>query len=79
MEHSIQLISQSIILSQHGDNPVMLLDDLASEFDEKHFEVVLEQALSCGGQVWVTGARDHTSSHRHKVFHVEHGQVREML
>lgn len=73
------LISQAIILSGHGDKPVILLDDLASEFDEMHFEVVLEQALSCGGQVWVTGAREHKTNHRHKVFHVEHGQVREML
>ena len=73
------LISQAIILSGHGDDPVILLDDLASEFDEMHFEAVLEQALSCGGQVWVTGAREHKTNHRHKVFHVERGQVKEML
>jgi len=73
------LISQAIILSEHGDKPLVLLDDLASEFDKKHFEAVLEQALSCGGQVWVTGAREQKINHGHKVFHVEHGQVREML
>ncbi|NCF61470.1 MAG: DNA replication/repair protein RecF [Gammaproteobacteria bacterium] len=73
------LISQAIILSQHGDKPLILLDDLASEFDEKHFEAVLEQALSCGGQVWVTGARGQETIHGHKVFHVEHGRVREVL
>ena len=73
------LISQAMILSEHGDKPVILLDDLASEFDEKHFAAVLEQALSCGGQVWVTGARGQETEHGHKVFHVEHGRVREML
>ena len=73
------LLSQVEILAKKGEKPIILLDDLASEFDQEHFERVLARALKCGGQVWVSGTRIHSSEVDHKVFHVEHGQVQEML
>lgn len=73
------LLSQVEILAKMGEKPIILLDDLASEFDQEHFERVLDRALKCGGQVWVSGTRIHSSEVDHKVFHVEHGQVQEMV
>ena len=73
------LLSQVEILAKMGEKPIILLDDLASEFDQEHFERVLARALECGGQVWVSGTRIHSSEVDHKVFHVEHGQVQEMV
>jgi DNA replication and repair protein RecF len=73
------LLCQGKILSEGGEGPVVLLDDIASEFDREHFEAVLECALECGGQVWVTGTSRQTTEHPHKMFHVERGGVREMV
>ena len=73
------LLSQAAILSQNGEKPMILLDDLASEFDQSHFENVLEQALEIGSQVWLTGIRKCQNDAEHKVFHVEHGRVQEMV
>jgi len=73
------LLSQVEILAKLGEKPIILLDDLASEFDQEHFERVLARALKSGGQVWVSGTRIHRSETDHKVFHVEHGQVQEMV
>jgi len=73
------LLSQADILSGRGEKPIILLDDLASEFDQSHYEIVLERTLKCGGQVWVTGTRHSTIDTQHKVFHVEHGTVKEMV
>lgn len=70
------LLSQAQLLQAGGERPVILLDDLASEFDQQHFREVLDQAQACAEQVWVTGVqapeqRDGAAA----VFHVEHGKV----
>ena len=59
--------------------PIVLLDDLASEFDQDHYECVLARALKGGGQVWVSGTRLNRAEVDHKVFHVERGAVQEMV
>ena len=69
------LLAQASILKSHGDQPVVLLDDLASEFDKTHFERVLAKFLETGAQVWLTGTREPGFSGAHTVFHVEHGTV----
>jgi DNA replication and repair protein RecF len=73
------LLSQADILSERGEKPIILLDDLASEFDRRHFESVLSRAQKTGGQVWVSGTRNDLIEADHKVFHVEHGEVQEMV
>ena len=73
------LLSQADILSKQGEKPVILLDDLASEFDKHHYESVLSKAHESGGQVWVSGTRKHSIGIEHKLFHVEHGAVKEMV
>ena len=73
------LLSQVEILAELGEKPLVLLDDLASEFDQERFESVLSRAIKGGGQVWISGTRNHQPDVDHKVFHVEHGKVQEMV
>jgi DNA replication and repair protein RecF len=73
------LLSQAELLAGEKKVPLILLDDLASEFDQEHYESVLNRALQIGGQVWVTGTRTPEPSYPNKMFHVEHGEVREMV
>jgi len=73
------LLTQARLLAAGGDAPLVLLDDLASEFDRQHVDSVLCEALACAGQVWVTGTSSSVPSQDHKAFHVEHGAVREMV
>jgi len=73
------LLAQAKFLSQTGERPVILLDDLASEFDEAHLNNVLSLALEWGGQTWVTGTRLPVLGGDHTVFHVEHGVVQEVV
>jgi DNA replication and repair protein RecF len=73
------LLSQAELLNQSGHRPVILLDDLASEFDQRHFREVLEKALSCADQVWVTGVHTDGLQGPQNVFHVEHGRVTKVV
>jgi len=73
------LLSQVEILSEKGEEPIVLLDDLASEFDQDHYEQVLTGSLKGGRQVWVTGIQERSVEIDHKTFHVKHGEVQEMI
>jgi len=73
------LLTQARMLAASGESPLVLLDDLASEFDQRHVVSVLESALECAGQVWVTGTSDRGFDRDLKMFHVERGAVREMV
>ena len=73
------LLAQSEVLAELGEKPIMLLDDLASEFDEEHFQRVLDKTLSYGGQVWVTGTAEICNDVDKQVFHVKHGVVQEVV
>ncbi|MEJ8568713.1 DNA replication/repair protein RecF [Elongatibacter sediminis] len=73
------LLSQARLLAEEGQAPVILLDDLASEFDGPHLENVLETAVRYAPQVWVTGVEPLAVAHPHTVFHVEHGALRKMV
>ena len=73
------LLNQAELLKSAGKQPVLLFDDLVSEFDQEHFEVVLRKALDYGGQVWVTGTERPDLPEPYKVFHVEQGTVEELV
>jgi DNA replication and repair protein RecF len=79
MVSSALLLAQATLLSSLGEPPVILLDDLASEFDKNHFDNVLDASLERGGQVWVTGTQMQLPTGEKKVFHVKHGIVQEVL
>ena len=73
------LLAQSKLLTSLGESPIILLDDLASEFDKVHFDNVLKEARQRGGQVWITGTNKPELNGTHKMFHVKHGILKEML
>ena len=70
------LLTQADMLEEAGRRPVLLLDDLVSEFDQEHFESVLFKSLEGGRQVWVTGTEVPALDVDHTMFHVEQGKVR---
>jgi DNA replication and repair protein RecF len=73
------LLSQAEILAKQKKTPVLLLDDLASEFDDEHYESVLGRALQVGGQVWVSGTGKRETVADHAMFHVKHGEATEVV
>ena len=62
------LLTQAQILADLDEPPLILLDDLASEFDHEHFHSALVHAQNIGGQVWITGTRHPELDGSHKVF-----------
>ncbi len=73
------LLAQAEFLKLQGESPLVLLDDLASEFDATFYAGVLEKFLATRGQVWVTGTAEAEYSGQCCVFHVEHGSAHEMI
>jgi DNA replication and repair protein RecF len=73
------LLAQADGLARAGKPPVLLLDDLASEFDQQHRANVLSAGLEFGAQTWVTGTDVDpvlaAAGQERSVFHVEHGRV----
>ncbi len=75
------LLAQAEIMSDLGRTPVLLIDDLASEFDREHLNKILKLLASTEAQTWITGV-DKSLIKRTKevglepfVFHVKQGQV----
>jgi DNA replication and repair protein RecF len=73
------LLVQADLLANVGELPVLLLDDLASEFDQGHFQRVLDRSLASGAQVWLTGTRQEMLTGDGTMFHVEQGRVTEVI
>ena len=66
-----------------GEWPIIALDDLASELDSSHQELVMNLLCAAGAQVLISGIEE-PACMRHiqspvRMFHVEHGQVRGLL
>lgn len=76
---SALVLTQAEKLVSAGAKPVMLFDDLVSEFDQAHFTRVLQAALSMQAQIWITGTESPPIAVEHKMFHVEQGRVREVV
>ena len=76
------IIAQASTICATGEKPVLLLDDLFSEFDDEHLARVLASAMELGVQVWLTGTRAGPAIEVFKgaysMFHVEHGKVIEV-
>ena len=66
-------------MNDSGADPLLLMDDLASEFDEQHLGRVLDVAARMNSQVWITGTSIepysvHDAS-EYTMFHVEQGLI----
>lgn len=73
------ILTQARLLAEQGEKPVLLFDDLVSEFDREHFHSVLSGSLQMGVQVWVSGTEKPVLNSPHKVFHVEQGNIRQVV
>ena len=66
-----------------GEWPIIALDDLASELDSAHQKLVVDMLLDADAQVMVSGTEIpeclREGSRPIQVFHVEHGEVRNLL
>ena len=73
---SMKLAEHEIILQETGEYPILLLDDVLSELDEKRQEFVLNRIG--GGQTLITCCADEGISGRTggKVFAVDGGKIR---
>ena len=73
------LISQGKLMSESGERPVVLMDDLASEFDETHLTGILAAVNRLETQVLVTGTSltpyQSLAKEKYAMFHVEHGII----
>ncbi|MCE9679659.1 DNA replication/repair protein RecF [Shewanella sp. AS1] len=74
-------IAQGKLLKQQIDkNSIYLVDDLPSELDAKHRQLLLQQLSDTGAQIFVTAIEpaaitDSLGTPPVKMFHVEHGRV----
>jgi DNA replication and repair protein RecF len=66
-----------------GEWPVVALDDLASELDQEHQKSVIDWLQARAEQVLISGldVPESLRANRHpsRVFHVEHGTIRDLL
>ena len=73
------IMAQAQLICESGEKPILMLDDLSSEFDEAHLGRVLGAGLDLGVQIWLTGTQlvpaIKTCESSYTVFHVEHGRV----
>jgi DNA replication and repair protein RecF len=76
------LAQARVYAAAHGEWPIIALDDLASELDSMHQQLIVDLLSVASAQVLITGIeipeclRDRAPI---QVFHVEHGQVRNLL
>ncbi|MFT5140066.1 MAG: DNA replication and repair protein RecF [Lysobacterales bacterium] len=73
------LLSQARLMAEDGETPILLMDDLASEFDELHLSRVVSVARELKAQIWITGTsyKPYTliNDGSYHMFHVEHGII----
>ncbi len=73
------IMAQARLMQDSGEEPVLLLDDLASELDERHVGKVLDAGTQLGAQVWLCGTMlSPVIPSRFKdfaLFHVKQGRV----
>lgn len=70
------LAQGSVYSAQHGQWPIVCLDDLASELDEPHQQRLLEVLASVNTQVWITATSPLQGlPSTAAMFHVEQGNI----
>jgi len=73
------IMAQAQLISETGERPLLMLDDLSSELDEEHLARVLKEGLELEAQIWLTGTDLSTAiaacESSYTMFHVEQGRV----
>lgn len=81
---AMQLAQTQLLNDDSGKTCVFLLDDIGAELDSSKREVFIDKLLESQNQLFVTAIEkeqlDFIEKYKHKkMFHVEHGQVREEI
>jgi DNA replication and repair protein RecF len=81
---ALQLASTQYLMSHTHKTSVFLLDDVGAELDAAKREVFIDMLLESNAQLFVTAIEQHQIDfidkyQDKKMFHVEHGQVREEI
>lgn len=73
------IIAQAQMISESGETPVLMLDDISSELDEVHLVQVLRAGVKLGAQILLTGTvlapAIRSCEVSYKVFHVKQGSI----
>jgi len=73
------VLTQATIMTAAGNRPLMLMDDLSSEFDRVHLANVLKAAKALGSQAWITGTASgpylEAGAQDVSMFHVKQGKI----
>lgn len=80
---ALRIAQGKLLKQQIGKNSIYLVDDLPSELDAKHRQLLLQQLSDTGAQVFVTAIdpiaiTDSLNAPPAKVFHVEQGCITEI-
>lgn len=73
------VMAQAQMICESGETPILMLDDLSSEFDETHLAKVLGAGIELGAQILLTGTElvpaIKACESPYTVFHVKHGTI----
>lgn len=76
----LHLAQLDVLASVRTTNAIVICDDLTSELDTHHTELLVDQLSMLGNQVFITGVDLSSLTHRnHQRFHMEHGCLKKGL
>lgn len=80
---ALYLAQAEALARRSGRRALISIDDVTAELDERHSRRLVEKVWTLGLQAFVTTSEERIRGYlrdmEHKVFHVEHGGVREMV
>lgn len=80
---ALKLAQMALFCQRLGTTAIVLIDDLPAELDGKHRNLLLSQLHDLGTQVFITttdrSLLDFSAWEETKVFHVEHGEIKEVV
>ena len=80
---ALRLAHLSVVNAMHGSGGLLLVDDLPAELDRQRRHRLLTALANANVQTFITATEpdllDLTNWPEHKVFHVEHGKLHEVL
>ncbi len=80
---ALKLAQMALFCQKLGTTAIVLIDDLPAELDSNHRNLLLAQLQALGTQIFVTttdsGLLEFSAWPDTKVFHVEHGEIKEVV